>query len=308
MARSPTPRMSSPTSRTSSSATSNSAWWAAPPHRTLQRQAVRPSAPRILKAWQACRPRAGAAEPRDAWPAHPVHGLVGQRATLSRARPSALRPARRRQALVRPPAKRELRVADLRGGTRRPTTERAAARRVGGATLAVRPARGHPAVGARHAAALDSQCAPIPSLECAATRGVPALATARRLVTIPAPPVRCRAADYAPETVGFAMVIDELHPPSALHLAAQRGAADEIRALLEAGADVDAKAAGGATALHHAAGLGHCDAAVALLKAGADPNAANQVIVCVCVCVCVRACGCACARARVDVRTSLRMS
>jgi len=79
--------------------------------------------------------------------------------------------------------------------------------------------------------------------------------------------------NYAAETVGFAMVIDELHPPTPLHLAAQRGAAGELRALLRAGAEVDAPAAGGATALHHAAGLGHCDAAAALLKAGAAVGA-----------------------------------
>ena len=79
--------------------------------------------------------------------------------------------------------------------------------------------------------------------------------------------------NYSPETVGFAMVVDELHPPTPLHLAAQAGAAKEVRALLKRGSQIDATAAGGATALHHAAGLGHCEAAEALLDAGASVHA-----------------------------------
>ena len=79
--------------------------------------------------------------------------------------------------------------------------------------------------------------------------------------------------NYDAETVGFAMVIDELHPLTPLHKAAQANAKDEVVALLKAGADIEATAAGGATALHHAAGLGHCDAAEALLTAGASVHA-----------------------------------
>ena len=79
--------------------------------------------------------------------------------------------------------------------------------------------------------------------------------------------------NYDAETVGFAMVIDELHPLTPLHKAAQANAKDEVVVLLKAGADIEATAAGGATALHHAAGLGHCDAAEALLTAGASVHA-----------------------------------
>ena len=49
------------------------------------------------------------------------------------------------------------------------------------------------------------------------------------------------------------MVIDELHPPTPLHTAAQAGKASLVKSLLAQGGDVDAPAGGGATALHHAA-------------------------------------------------------
>ena len=83
--------------------------------------------------------------------------------------------------------------------------------------------------------------------------------------------------NYAAETVGFAMVIDELHPATPLHKAAQSGSAAAVRTLLKQGADVSATAMGGATALHHAAGLGHCDVAQALLDGGADVDARAQM-------------------------------
>jgi len=75
------------------------------------------------------------------------------------------------------------------------------------------------------------------------------------------------------ETVGLAMVIDELQPLTPLHKAAHADAADEVRALLQAGGtEVDATARGDATALHHAAGMGHCGALEALLDGGASIN------------------------------------
>ena len=83
--------------------------------------------------------------------------------------------------------------------------------------------------------------------------------------------------NYAAETVGFAMVIDELHPATPLHKAAQSGSAAAVRTLLKQGADVSATAMGGATALHHAVGLGHCDVAQALLDGGADVDARAQM-------------------------------
>ena len=56
-----------------------------------------------------------------------------------------------------------------------------------------------------------------------------------------------------------------------LHRACAAGPAETLRALLDAGADVEAAAAG-ETALHLAAKLGHADAARALLAAGASPT------------------------------------
>ena len=71
--------------------------------------------------------------------------------------------------------------------------------------------------------------------------------------------------NYAAETVGVTMVIDETEPFTPLHAAAQSGAAAAVARLLRDGAEVDAVAvASGPTPLHFAAGLGHCDALEAL--------------------------------------------
>ena len=59
-----------------------------------------------------------------------------------------------------------------------------------------------------------------------------------------------------------------------LHFAAYWGSADAITALLEAGADLEAREERyGYTPLHLAVHQGHADAIAALLEAGADPNA-----------------------------------
>eukprot|EP00312_Isochrysidales_sp_CCMP1244_P026612 CAMPEP_0202800246 /NCGR_PEP_ID=MMETSP1388-20130828/100102_1 /ASSEMBLY_ACC=CAM_ASM_000864 /TAXON_ID=37098 /ORGANISM="Isochrysis sp, Strain CCMP1244" /LENGTH=375 /DNA_ID=CAMNT_0049470227 /DNA_START=197 /DNA_END=1324 /DNA_ORIENTATION=+ len=80
--------------------------------------------------------------------------------------------------------------------------------------------------------------------------------------------------NYAAETVGVTMVIDETEPFTPLHAAAQSGAAAAVARLLRDGAEVDAVAvASGATPLHFAAGLGHCDALEALLGGGATVDA-----------------------------------
>ena len=82
--------------------------------------------------------------------------------------------------------------------------------------------------------------------------------------------------NYAAETVGLTMVIDEVAPAlTPLHEAAQSGSAVAVRTLLmRASTRVDAAAkANGATALHFAAGLGHCDAADALIEGGASLHA-----------------------------------
>lgn len=58
--------------------------------------------------------------------------------------------------------------------------------------------------------------------------------------------------------------------------AVQQVSPPDIRALLEAGADPDARAADGSTPLLHAAHFGNSDGARALLDAGADPNLTNR--------------------------------
>jgi len=58
-----------------------------------------------------------------------------------------------------------------------------------------------------------------------------------------------------------------------LHLAARQGHSEVIRALADVGADVDAAAGKGARPLHLAAWQGHPEAVRALLDAGADAGA-----------------------------------
>lgn len=57
-----------------------------------------------------------------------------------------------------------------------------------------------------------------------------------------------------------------------LHYAAGAGSVEVIRVLLKAGADVNARSAGGATALWHAAQGAHAPAVDLLLASGADPE------------------------------------
>ena len=61
-----------------------------------------------------------------------------------------------------------------------------------------------------------------------------------------------------------------------LHRAAIGGHVDAITALLEAGADPKARTEGGSTPLHWAAIGGHADAITALLEAGADLEARSE--------------------------------
>ena len=68
---------------------------------------------------------------------------------------------------------------------------------------------------------------------------------------------------------------------TALHYAAFFGSPDAVRALVGAGADVEARStnqefAPEATPLHSAVAAGRMDNAEALLEAGADPNARQQ--------------------------------
>jgi len=58
--------------------------------------------------------------------------------------------------------------------------------------------------------------------------------------------------------------------------AMQRSPAADVRALLAAGADANARASDGSTALLYAAHFGAADSVQALLGAGADPNLANR--------------------------------
>ena len=57
-----------------------------------------------------------------------------------------------------------------------------------------------------------------------------------------------------------------------LMTAAERGQLKRVRALLEVGADVDARSSVGITALALAAGAGHLEVVRVLLRAGANPN------------------------------------
>ena len=61
-----------------------------------------------------------------------------------------------------------------------------------------------------------------------------------------------------------------------LHFAAKRGRASALKALLAAGADPNARDRRGEAPLHWAAGEGHSPLVAALLAAGADPKAPNR--------------------------------
>jgi len=59
--------------------------------------------------------------------------------------------------------------------------------------------------------------------------------------------------------------------------AAQAGNADKVKALIAAGADVNAKANSSCTALMLAAAYGNADCVMALIAAGADVNAKEKI-------------------------------
>ena len=101
-----------------------------------------------------CAPQRGAAE--HCRPAPPLGGRLGERAPLPRAWAGALRAARRRQALARAAAERQLRVAVARGAAGEPVG-RIAAGRLGAARVAVHAARGGAPVGTGPAAPRDPQ-------------------------------------------------------------------------------------------------------------------------------------------------------
>ena len=63
---------------------------------------------------------------------------------------------------------------------------------------------------------------------------------------------------------------------TSLHEAAMRGHADAVKALLDGGADPKARGSAGKTALHWAAERGHAEIVGALVAAGADLNATNN--------------------------------
>jgi ankyrin repeat protein len=64
----------------------------------------------------------------------------------------------------------------------------------------------------------------------------------------------------------------EIAAYSGVHAAAWAGQADEVRRLIDGGADPNAVDGAGRTPLHVAAFASHEDAAAALVKGGADPN------------------------------------
>lgn len=124
------------------------------------------------------------------------------------------------------------------------------------AAVAQAPATGDaqaPATDDASAAAADDGSAP-----AAADASAPAAAEAQ---VPPAPVARVPAPAVAPAPVADA---------------AMRRDADAVRRLLQAGADVNAAQADGATALHWAAYHGDAGLAKLLLQAGANPAAANR--------------------------------
>ncbi len=62
---------------------------------------------------------------------------------------------------------------------------------------------------------------------------------------------------------------------TALHLAAMEGQDEAVRALLAAGANINAQTLQGFTALHHAASRGHRDVVLVLIEGGADTSLRN---------------------------------
>eukprot|EP00961_Rhodomonas_salina_P112810 1517561-Rhodomonas_salina.1 len=62
----------------------------------------------------------------------------------------------------------------------------------------------------------------------------------------------------------------------AVHGAARRGGAQEVKELMKAGADTEVKDENGYTALHWAAGEGQDGAVKVLLEAGADKEAKDK--------------------------------
>lgn len=81
-----------------------------------------------------------------------------------------------------------------------------------------------------------------------------------------------RAISLALVLVGMAQL--QASPPS-LHEAVAKGDADMVRALIEAGANVNAKDDYGYTPLHRAAGRSRVYIAGMLIEAGADVNASD---------------------------------
>ena len=88
---------------------------------------------------------------------------------------------------------------------------------------------------------------------------------------------RGAAAAARPPLAGGAPAVPRGRGETALHLAARRGRLAEIKALLAAGADPNARnGAAKETPLHFAAKRGRASALKALLAAGADPKAPNR--------------------------------
>lgn len=69
---------------------------------------------------------------------------------------------------------------------------------------------------------------------------------------------------------------DREQQSTALHFAAWDGRLEVTKLLLQAGASLEIRAAGGATPLHAAARRGFTDVAIALLAHGANPNASTD--------------------------------
>ena len=96
------------------------------------------------------------------------------------------------------------------------------------------------------------------------------------LVGPPLPGAADRAADIWVALAQTAPSAAELAAYRGLHIAAARGDAAEIRRLLSAGSDLEARDGHGRTALHVAAFASSAGAARALVEGGADPNALDS--------------------------------